>query len=464
MRKKGAVFLLGLIVILCGWWMLGRGSRNQPEEGVLDVWATWAEGTGQLEALLMRYGQASGLPVRVTAGIKSGKLSKAMASSAPPDVIVLSSSDLVASYDQQGLVEPLDPWIEATGIDLDDMYPAPLAQCETLDGAYLCLPWGCDTDALFWNKDLFEAVGLDPERPPQTMDELVEYAAKLTIRDGEGELGQVGFVPDVGRSHTDLYALMFGGSWYNDGELAVYSQPVIDALDWQSQFYERYGREDVQDLISLFDRYTSSHHPVYAGKRLDCQQCHRGTLPGNGAKIPDQGFYTGKVTMMVGGAWQVGPGYISQLRPELNYGVAPFPPPADHAERANTAVVRSAVVLIPAGAKDKEAAAELVAWMVSPEIVADAAYASAVLPTSRTAALDARFQQDPHLQVFMGLLDDRNARYVVSTPISAELNEALRQVEEKLLHEGSDPVPLLDEIQSGLGPKLEGGLAYNQGR
>jgi hypothetical protein len=63
----------------------------------------------------------------------------------------------------------------------------------------------------------------------------------------------------------------------------------------------------------------------------------------------------------------------------------------------------------------------------------------------------------------MGLLDDRNARYVASTPISAELNEALRQVEEKLLHEGSDPVPLLDEIQSGLGPKLEGGLAYNQG-
>ncbi|MFN2156307.1 MAG: extracellular solute-binding protein [Anaerolineae bacterium] len=463
MRKKGSVFLLGLIVILCGWWMLGRGSRNQPEEGVLDVWTTWAEGAGQLQALLSHYDQASGLPVRVAAGIKSGKLSRAMASSAPPDVVVLSSSDLVASYDARDLVEPLDPWIEVTGIDLDDMYPAPLAQCKAPDGAHLCLPWSCDIDALFWNKDLFQAAGLDPERPPQTMEELVEYAGKLTVRDEEGELGQVGFVPDLVRSHMDLYVQMFGGSWYDDGELAARSQPVIDALDWQSQFYGRYGREDVQALVSSFDRYTSSHHPVYAGKRLDCQQCHRGTPPGNGIKIPDQGFYTGKVTMMVGGAWQVGPGYISQLRPELNYGVAPFPPPADHAERANTAVVRSAVVLIPAGAKDKEAAAELVAWMMSPEIVADAAYASAVLPTSRTAALDARFQQDPHLQVFMGLLDDRNARYVASTPISAELNEALRQVEEKLLHEGSDPVPLLDEIQSGLGPKLEGGLAYNQG-
>jgi len=61
------------------------------------------------------------------------------------------------------------------------------------------------------------------------------------------------------------------------------------------------------------------------------------------------------------------------------------------------------------------------------------------------------------------LLDHPNAKYVASTPISAELNQALRQVEEELLHEGSDPVPLLNEIQTGLGSKLEGGLVYNQG-
>jgi multiple sugar transport system substrate-binding protein len=457
MKQKGAVLLLGLIIILGGWWVLGRGARNQPEEGVLDVWATWAQGAGQLEALLSRYEQTSDLPVRVTVGVKSDKLSRAMAGSAPPDVIVLSSSDLVASYDEQGLVEPLDRWIEATGIDLDDMYPVPLAQCETPDGVHLCLPWGCDIDALFWNKGLFQAAGLDPERPPQTMEELVEYAERLTIRDTEGDLSQVGFVPDLVRSHMDLYVQMLGGSWYDDGELAASSQPVIDALDWQSRFYDRYGRDDVQDLIASFDHYTNSRHPVYAGKRLDCQQCHRNAPPGNGARVPDQGFYSGKVAMMVGGAWQVGPGYISQLQPELNYGVAPFPPPVDHVERANTAVVRGAVVLIPAEAEDKAAAAELVAWMTSPEIVAEAAYAGAVLPASRTAAQDLRFQQDPHVQVFMSLLDHPNAKYVASTPISAELNQALAQVEKGLLHEGKDPEPLLDEIQAELGPKLEGG-------
>jgi hypothetical protein len=55
------------------------------------------------------------------------------------------------------------------------------------------------------------------------------------------------------------------------------------------------------------------------------------------------------------------------------------------------------------------------------------------------------------------LLDHPNARYVASTPIRAELNQALGQVEEELLHEGKDPVPLLNEIQAKLGPKLEGG-------
>jgi ABC-type glycerol-3-phosphate transport system substrate-binding protein len=90
--------------------------------------------------------------------------------------------------------------------------------------------------------------------------------------------------------------------------------------------------------------------------------------------------------------WQVGPHYISHFRPELSYGVAPFPPPVDHPERASTAVVQAAVTIIPTGAADKEAAAKLLAWMMSPEIPAKVAYANSSLPTSRTAARNPLFQ------------------------------------------------------------------------
>jgi multiple sugar transport system substrate-binding protein len=274
----------------------------------------------------------------------------------------LSSADLVKAYNQQGLIEPLDRWVQASGINLNDIYPASLAQCKGLDGVTLCLPWGCDVDAIFWNKDLFEAAGLDPERPPQTMEELIEYAGKLTLRDEAGELSQVGFIPDFPRSHTELYGRMFGGALYSDdgAELTANSQPMVDALGWQRQFYNIYAPEDLEDFVSSFTPYMTSRHPIYAGRRLSCQQCHRSSPIQNG-KIPDTGFVEGKIAMMIDGEWQVSPGALSREAGQVNYGVAPFPPPATHPERAGTAVVRGPAVIFPAAALDKDAAVQLLA-------------------------------------------------------------------------------------------------------
>lgn len=460
MRKKGVILLFGLIVIVTGWWVLSSGSQAQPSEGVVDVWATWSDDPDQLQTLLDRYSQSSGAPVRITTRVRSDGLLEALAGTEPPDLVILSSADLVEAYHQQGLVEPLDGWIQASGIDLDDIYPAPLAQCMSRDGATLCLPWGCDVDALFWNKDLFAAAGLDPEHPPRTMEELVEVATKLTIHDEKGKLGQVGFIPDFPRSHAELYVRMFGGAFHSEGgaELTVSSQPVIDGMNWQRRFYDIYAPEDLKDLVSSFTPYMTSRHPLYAGRRLSCQQCHRSSPIQNG-KTPDTGFSEGKIAMMIDGEWQARPTAFSREESRVNYGVAPFPPPAAHPERANTAVVRGPVLIVPAGAMDKEAVVHLLAWMMSPEIVAEAAYANSLLPTSRMAAQDPRFLQTPNLAVFVDLMADPNAQPAFTTPIGPELNGALRRVEEEVLHKGNDPVPLLEEVQAELSAKLKEALA-----
>jgi multiple sugar transport system substrate-binding protein len=454
MKKRGVVLLLGLVVILGGWWLLNDSSLAQPSEGVIDVWATWGDDPQQLQALLDRYHGSSQRPVRVTTRIRSDDLLESLAGTEPPDLVILSGGDLVAAYDEQGLVEPLGGWIQDRGIDLNDIYPATLAQCQGPDGEYLCLPWGCDVDALLWNKELFAAAGLDPERPPQTMEELVVYARKLAVRDENGELSQVGFIPDFPRSHAELYAHMFGGAFYSDGgaELAVNSQPVVDALAWQRQFYSIYAAEDLEDFVSSFTPYMTSRHPTYAGRRLSCQQCHRSSPIQNG-KTPDTGFVEGKIAMMIDGQWQVNPHVLSREGFQENYGVAPFPPPSTHSESANTGVVRGPVVIVPAGAIDKEAAVQLLAWMTSPEIVAEAAYTNSLLPTSRTAAQDPRFQQNSDFKVFMDVLAHPNARPVITTPISAELSDALEQVEE-LLQREADPIGLLNQIAAEIGPKL----------
>jgi ABC-type glycerol-3-phosphate transport system substrate-binding protein len=121
--------------------------------------------------------------------------------------------------------------------------------------------------------------------------------------------------------------------------------------------------------------------------------------------------------------------------------------------------VRGPVVILPAGAMDKEAAVRLLAWMMSPEIVAEAAHANAFLPTSRLAAQDPRFRTDPDFQVFLDLMAHPNARPAATTPICSELNEALDKVESGLLNTGGDPVPLLNEVQAELAARLEEALA-----
>jgi hypothetical protein len=111
--------------------------------------------------------------------------------------------------------------------------------------------------------------------------------------------------------------------------------------------------------------------------------------------------------------------------------------------------------MLPAGAIDREAAQGLLAWMMSPEIVAEVAYDSAMLPTSRTAAQDPRFGGIPDYQVFLELVTHPNAGGAGPAPISRELNEALARVEDTLLERGGDAMSLLNEVQAELAPRLE---------
>jgi multiple sugar transport system substrate-binding protein len=344
----------------------------------------------------------------------------------------LSGGDAAKSFYKEGLVNELSGAIKSGNIDMADMYEAPLSQCKQGDKV-VCLPWGTDAYALFWNKDLFEAAGLDPEKPPSTMEELVELADKLTITNPDGSIQQFGFIPDFDWSHTDLYVRNFGGFWYSDDGSAVTanSQAMIDAMTWQQQFYTKYGVDNIQAFRSGFGEYGS----------------------------PDAPFYAGKVAMMVEGEWQVGPNFIPKLRPELNYGVAAFPPPADHPERAGTIVNQGTVVVIPSGVANKEASAKLLAWMMSPAIVAEEFCYNANLPTSKKAAEDKCFKElGDKFQVFVDLMASENAFAMITTPISFELNDALAAAEEAILYTGADPKTELDKVQADFEAKLKEAL------
>jgi multiple sugar transport system substrate-binding protein len=427
--KTKVLTVISLILMASMFLSACGGGGTAGEEQVLSVWIQWGDNPQQIQELFDKYTTETGIKVEVTAPLEDDKILPALTGSEPPDVLVLSGGDLVKSFYKEGLVDELSSAIEDGNIDMNDFFPAPLTQCEQGD-LILCLPWGTDLYALFWNKDMFEAAGLDPETPPQTMEQLVEYADTLSIVGADGKLEQVGFIPDLSWSHSDLYARNFGGFWYSDDgtQLTVNSQPMIDMLTWQKQFYEKYGVDNVLAFASGFGEYMSPDHP----------------------------FYAGKVAMMVEGEWQTGPNFIPTFKPELNYGVAAFPPPADHPERAGTIVNQGTVVVIPSGAKDKEASAKLLAWMMSPAIVAEEFCFNANLPTSKKAAEDPCFVElGPKFQVFVDLMSSDNAYAVITTPLSLELNDALGTAEEEILHAGGDPKTLLDGIQAEFEPKFE---------
>ncbi len=112
---------------------------------------------------------------RAQAGILSGQ---------PPDVAILLSTDLYTLVDMGGVI-PLDDYIASDdGLDIDDFFDAFMSNSVSA-GQVWGIPWQRSTPILYYNKDAFAEVGLDPESPPATWEELVEFGKQLVLRDGD---------------------------------------------------------------------------------------------------------------------------------------------------------------------------------------------------------------------------------------------------------------------------------------
>jgi multiple sugar transport system substrate-binding protein len=394
------------------------------------VWIVdWGETTGQFTDLLTAGAKSLGLELELVQNVEYDKVLAAIQGGDPPELIVPGGADNIGTYAREGLVLPLDDLIAKGGVDMNDILPGSTGICQYYGKLY-CLPWGTDAYAFFWNKDLFQQAGLDPEKPPQTLDELSEYAKKLNKTDKDGNLTQIGFIPDFEWSHTsDTYLQLFGGNFYSpDGtKITVATDPMVQALEWQKQFYVGPGVEKVERLKSGF---------------------------GDAAQ---NGFNAGKIAMMLHGEWI--PAAIKDASPNLRYGVAPFPYPADHPERKGQVVLGGTVVAIPANVKDVDLAWKMFSWMEQPKTVADVMVNNGNLPTSKKAAVDPRFREDPNLAIFLDLANGPNAKGYTYTPINSELNDKLGTIEEQAIRGQIDDIKgELQKAQDELQPMLDEAL------
>lgn len=167
-----------------------------------------------------------------------------------------------------------------------------------IDGAWIAYPVSADLGMeIFYNADHFEEAGLDPDKPPQTFDELLEYARQLTVYDDDGNIVRNGLAlrydgAPVGLADKALpFIHAFGGRLYApDGSTAegyLNSPETVAALQY------------MQDLV-----YKDKVASLELGRPVDT-------------------FGAGKSSMIFREGWVVG--WMKDNAPDINYRVSALP-------------------------------------------------------------------------------------------------------------------------------------------
>ncbi|PZM13974.1 ABC transporter substrate-binding protein [Rhizobium tubonense] len=96
-----------------------------------------------------------------------------------PDIIAVDNPEHALFSSHGAFLDLTDMISKSTVIKPSNYFPGPLKSVMWKD-KYYGVPKATNTIALYYNKDMFKAAGLDPNKPPQTWDELVTDAKKLT--------------------------------------------------------------------------------------------------------------------------------------------------------------------------------------------------------------------------------------------------------------------------------------------
>ncbi len=107
------------------------------------------------------------------------KIAASFAADEGPDMILGAHSykDTYPDY----LID-MNEVFEKTSLKSDDFIKGYLDLCSK-DGVLYVVPFQVTGRYMYWNKDLFEAAGLDPNTPPKDYDQWLEFAEKITNPD-----------------------------------------------------------------------------------------------------------------------------------------------------------------------------------------------------------------------------------------------------------------------------------------
>jgi ABC-type glycerol-3-phosphate transport system substrate-binding protein len=196
-------------------------------------------------------------------GMPYDKILTQIAAGTPPDVVMMGS-DIAAAWARRGnALRALDDVLKKDKIEPEKVFYPALAQMARATGKYYGLPQLTATDRayLFMNKDIVAAAGLDPTKGPQSWEELVDWSAKLTKRDG-GTLSQIGLAAP-GAPFIDWIARNNGKIFSDDGTKVVFDGAAgQESLQWMLDATTRlYGSAQ-----AVKDFQAANKNNTYTGK------------------------------------------------------------------------------------------------------------------------------------------------------------------------------------------------------
>ncbi len=276
------------------------------------------------------------------------KLMTSIVGGVPPDVIA-QDRFTVGDWASRDTFLPLDDFLQSEkgpdAVRKENYYPAAWKEA-VYKGRVYAIPTGIDSRLLMWNRKLFKEAGLDPDRPPRTWDELLDYSKKLTKKNADGTFERIGFIPNYGNSWLYLYSWQNGGEFMSpDGRTCIMNNPYsVGALKYMVDVYDALGG---MNAINIFQTgfQTNEQDP----------------------------FFTGKIGMVIHGSWMVG--NIARYAPALDFAVAPAPVPAERLKGEGRFKGQNPFVTwvggysfaVPRGSTHPREAWRFIKWMVSPE-------------------------------------------------------------------------------------------------
>ena len=159
----------------------------------------------------------------------------------PPDVALMADQDVWSLIDADAIT-PIDEYIQAAGGDayMSDFYEA-FVKDVTIDGHYWGLPFQKSTPVFYWNKDAFTEAGLDPEKPPETWTELLDYAQKLTVKDASGNVTRYGVEIPIDAWILSAFAFQNGMDAVGDSTEVYLDDPrMVEALQFIADLANKY--------------------------------------------------------------------------------------------------------------------------------------------------------------------------------------------------------------------------------